>query len=172
MIIAYFGKDFAYSSATSGALQRVGVTPFVLMGAIKYFTALFALLLMCFLVNSVSAMFNGWSSMVPGTKLMVYAATPMWGAGPISMVQYIGPLITIVAAGYVVYLINVDCSRSWVFQQKWPKSSPCSLCSFTSGLVFFQNHLCGAPGDGIRIGDHSVAPLNVYGPLAKWTCHR
>ena len=42
MIIAYFGKDFAYSSATSGALQRVGVTPFVLMGAIKSVTALFA----------------------------------------------------------------------------------------------------------------------------------
>lgn len=107
MIIAYFGKNFIYTSATSGALLRVGVTPFVLMGAIKYVIALFALLLMCFFVNSFSAMFNGWSNMVPGTKLMIYASTPMWVAGPISMIPYVGPLITIVAAAYVVYLINV-----------------------------------------------------------------
>jgi hypothetical protein len=107
MIIAYFGKDFAYSSATSGTLQRVGITPFVLMGALKYATALLTLLLMCFFVNSVSAMFNGWSNMVPGTKLMIYASTPMWVAGPISMIPYIGPLITFIAATYVIYLINV-----------------------------------------------------------------
>lgn len=107
MIIAYFGRDFVYSSAATGALLRVGVTPFVLMGAIKYVIALFTLLLVCFLVNSVSAVFSGWSSMVPGTKLMIYASTPIWVAGPMSMLPYIGPFITIAAAFYVVYLINV-----------------------------------------------------------------
>ena len=45
--------------------------------------------------------------MVPGTKLMVYASTPMWVAGPISMVPFVGPLITIVAAAYVGFHINV-----------------------------------------------------------------
>ena len=71
MIMAHLGKDFTYSSATSGPLQPVGVTPFLLMGAIKYVTALFALFLMCLLVNSVSAMFNDWSNLVSGTKLMI-----------------------------------------------------------------------------------------------------
>ena len=38
---------------------------------------------------------------------MVYASTPMWVAGSVSILPYIEPLITIVAAAYVVYLINV-----------------------------------------------------------------
>ena len=173
MIIAYFGKDFAYTSATSSALQQVGVTPLVLMGAIKYVTALFALLVMCFLVNSDSAMFNGWSSMVVGTNLVVYASTPMWVAGPISILPYIGPLITIVAAAYVVYHFQCRTAAGSGCSSTNGQSLYQALCArLRRGLVSFQNHLCGAFGDGIRIGNHSVAPLNVYGPLAKCTCHR
>lgn len=92
--------------ATPGSdMASMGLTEVVGMAVIGYVISIILLFAMAMIINLVSPSFNGTSSKVQATKLMVYASTPTWVAALVSWIPFLGVLISFAALAYVVYLI-------------------------------------------------------------------
>lgn len=86
-------------------MAAMGLTEVAGMAVIGYVISIILLFAMAMIINLVSPSFNGTSSKVQATKLIVYASTPTWVAALVSWIPFLGVLISFAALAYVVYLI-------------------------------------------------------------------
>ena len=78
----------------------------VLVGAVfVYILELFCVWLVAVILSAITPSFNGKQDLVQATKMMVYAATPVWIAGLVSWIPYIGWPLGFAALAYSIYLI-------------------------------------------------------------------
>jgi hypothetical protein len=82
---------------------RVGLVRGLVGAIVSWVFALIGVYIAAIVVEKLAPTFNSRGNTVQALKLVVYASTPVWVAGVLSLVPALSPL-TIIAAVYAIYL--------------------------------------------------------------------
>lgn len=75
-------------------------------GVLQYVLALGALYLISLIINALAPTFDGQKDPVQALKLIVYASTPAWLAGVLSLIPMLG-ILGVIAGLYGLYLLYI-----------------------------------------------------------------
>lgn len=94
---------FVFGSAFG--LGGMGLSFVLVPAIISYILGLFVVWLMGIISAALAPSFDGKKDSVAGTKLIVYASTPVWVLGILGLVPGLNIIAMIVGLGYGIYLI-------------------------------------------------------------------
>ena len=94
---------------------RIGFGTLLAQAVLSYLTGLLIVFLLALVVDALAPTFAAGKSRIQAFKSVVYAITPVWLAGALNILPWIGTLVLLVSAGaavYSVYLLKLGLPRT------------------------------------------------------------
>jgi hypothetical protein len=162
---------------------RIGFGTLLAQAVLSYLTSLLVVFLLALVVDALAPTFAAGKSRIQAFKSVVYAITPVWLAGALYILPWVGALVMLVsvsAAVYSVYLLKIGLPRTMGCPED--KSWGYAITVIVAGIVlnlaagFVTSSLSGA-GRSFDPATASVTPSAHFdknspgGKLQAWAEH-